>query len=385
MSFNTGPQTSQADQAAQLAKVQAKDSFERISQSYADPTAFSLYAGSKLLEFRNSPSPKPGFINKLDYIQALLRQSGLSSDTTPRGVIGDKDIKALQEVNRISLANGVEFLPMLETLYANKNAGEVKFNKNIATAIKLLDPTDAKSTLSNEYYRMYGEFPADNQIGEFMNLWNAEAKRQKTKTITTSRTKGDVTTSSTTSLNEGFTEKEQQQFLADYLVKNFDVAAADGLGGQVKSIYDQIVGTYKNNFLAEPDLPTVAGVIKNVIASADDKVATQKLTDFLGQQRRVASKQYLGIQNELLAGDDVMTYAKPLQDMLRKSFGRTVEANDKLIIQALNYKDDKGNYRPMNEIELNNLVISDPRYATSPMAIEQSVALANSLSRQLGK
>lgn len=376
---------SQADQAAQLAKVQEKGSFERISQSYADPTAFAFFSGSKILEWRNSPSPKSGFVNKLDYIQALLRQSGLSSDTTQRGVLGDKDMKAIQEVNRISLLNGVEFLPMLENLYTNKSAGEVKFNKNIATAIKLLDPSDAKSTLSNEYYRMYGEFPAQNQIDEFMNLWNAEAKRQKTKTITTSTTKGDVTTTATTSMTEGFTEKEQQQFLADYMVKNFDVAASDGLGGQVKSLYDQITETYKNNFLPEPDMPTVFGVIKKVISSADDQVATQTLSEYMAQQRRVASKQFLGIQNELLAGDDVMTYAKPLQEMLRKSFGRTVEVNDKLIIQALNYKDEKGNYRPMNEIELNNLVISDPRYATSPMAIKQATSLGESLTRELGR
>lgn len=374
---------SKAEQAAQLAKIQAKDSFETKSQNYSDPVAYSYAVGNYLLNWRNEPYP--GYANKLDYIQALLRQGGLSDDTTQRGIIGNKDIKAMQDVSRIALQNGVPFLTMLENLYANKSAGTVKFNKNIATAIKLLDPTDAKSTLSNEYYRMFGEFPAQNQIDEFMNLWNAEATRQKTKTITKSTTKGDVTTTATTSMNEGFTEKEQQQFLADYMVKNFDVAASDGLGGQVKSLYDQITETYKNNFLPEPDMPTVFGVIKKVISSADDKVATQTLSEYMAQQRRVASKQFLGIQNELLAGDDVMTYAKPLQEMLRKSFGRTVDVNDKLIIQALNYKDEKGNYRPMNEIELNNLVISDPRYATSPMAIKQATSLGESLTRELGR
>jgi hypothetical protein len=376
---------SQAEQATQLAQIQAKDSFETKSQNYSDPVAYSYAVGNYLLNWRNTPSSKPGYINQLDYIQALLRQSGLSDDTTQRGIIGNKDIKAMQDVSRIALQNGIPFLATLENLYTNKSAGEVKFNKNIATAIKLLDPTDAKSTLSNEYYRMFGEFPAQNQIDEFMKLHNAEATRQQTKSITTSRTKGDVSTSATTSMNEGFTEKEQQQFLADYLVKNFDVAAADGLGGQVKSIYDQIVSTYRNNFLPEPDLPAVAGVIKQVISSADDKVATQTLSDYINQQRRVASKQFLGIQNELLAGDDVMTYAKPLQEMLRKSFGRTVQVNDKLIVQALNYKDEKGNYRPMNEIELNNLVLSDPRYATSPMAIQQATALGETLTRELGR
>jgi hypothetical protein len=376
---------SQAEQETQLAQIQSKDSFETKSQNYSDPVAYSYAVGNYLLNWRNEPSPKSGFVNKLDYIQALLRQSGLSNDTTQRGIIGNKDIKAMQDVSRIALQNGVPFLTTLENLYTNKSAGEVKFNKNIATAIKLLDPTDAKSTLSNEYYRMFGEFPTQKQIDEFMKLHNAEAKRQQTKTITTSTTKGDVTTSATTSMNEGFTEKEQQQFLADYLVKNFDVAAADGLGGQVKSLYDQITSTYKNNFLPEPDLPTVAGVIKQVISSADDQVATQTLTEYMNQQRRVASKQFLGIQNELLAGDDVMTYAKPLQEMLRKSFGRTVQVNDKLIVQALNYKDEKGNYRPMNEIELNNLVLSDPRYATSPMAIKQAASLGETLSRELGR
>ena len=392
--YVVGPQTSQkskAQQQAELAGVQDKTSFETKSQVYANPANYSYAIGQYLLGWRNETSPKPGFANKLDYIQALLRQSGLSSDTTPRGIIGNKDTDALQSVSKIALQNGVDFLTMLEELYTNKNLANntVKFSKNIATSIKLLDPTDAKSTLSNGYFQAFGAYPSQAQIDNFMKLRNAEAKRQQAKTVTSMTTTGGegatTTSTTTTSLGEGFTEKEQQKFLADYLVKNFDVATSKNLGGQAKSLYDTIVGTYRNNFLSEPDLPAVSSVIKDILSSGDDQIATQKLTDFLNQQRRVASKQYLGIQNELLAGDDVMTYAKPLQDLLSKTFGRTIDANDKLIIQALNFKDDKGNYRQMNPIELNNLVMSDSRYATSPMAIGEATSLANLVAKGLGR
>jgi hypothetical protein len=381
---NQGPQY--LSDAAKLAQVQSKDSFEVKSQVYSNPAAYSYQIGNYLLNWRNEASPVVGFENKLDYIQALLRGSGLSKDTTPRGVIGNEDTKALQEVSRISLQNGVPFLDMLKELYSNKNLNNtVKFSKNIATAVKLLDLTDAKSQLSDAYYKAYGAFPTQVQIENFQKSWNKEAEKQKAQTVTSMTTKGDVTTSLTKSLGEGFTEQEQQQFLANYLTKNFDIATSQNLGGQAKSLYDQIVGVHRNNLLSEPDLPSVANVIKDILKSADDNVATQKLNEYFAKQRRVASTQYLGVQNQLLAGDDVMTYISPLQDVLRKSFGRTIANNDPLIIKALNYKDDKGNYRPMNEIELNNLIMNDPRYATSPMAISEATNLGERLTQKLGR
>lgn len=384
MAQNQGPQY--LSDAAKLAQVQSKDAFETKSQAYNNPAAYSYAIGNYLLNWRNEASPVTGFENKLDYIQALLRGSGLSKDTTPRGIIGNEDTKALQEVSRISLQNGVPFLDMLKELYANKNLNNtVKFSKNIATAVKLLDLTDAKSQLSNAYYQAYGAFPSQVQIENFQKSWNKEAERQKAKSITSTTTKGDVSSSMTRTLGEGFTEQEQQQFLANYLAKNFDVATSENLGGQAKSLYDQIVGVHRNNLLSEPDLPAVANVIKDVLKSSDDTVATQKLNDYFAKQRRVASTQYLGVQNQLLAGDDVITYITPLQEALRKSFGRTVANNDPLIIKALNYKDDKGNYRPMNEIELNNLIMNDPRYATSPMAISQAASLGERLAQRLDR
>lgn len=363
-------------------------SFELKANLYANPAAYSYGIRNYLNNWASEPSPVPGkdFKSKLDYIQFLLRASGASKDTTPRGVIGNDDAKAMQEISKIAIQNNAYFLDTLKVLYDNKSLGNtVKFSKNIATAVKLLDLTDAKSQLSNAYYQAYGAFPSQTQIENFQKSWNKEAERQKAKTTTAMTTKGDVTSSLTTTLGEGFTEQEQQQFLANYLVKNFDVATTENLGGQAKGLYDQIVGVHRNNLLSEPDLPAVANVIKDVLKSADDKVASQKLNDYFAQQRRVASTQYLGVQNQLLAGDDVITYITPLQEALRKSFGRNVANNDPLIIKALNYKDDKGNYRPMNEIELNDLVMNDPRFATSPMAISQAASLGERLTQKLGR
>lgn len=382
MAFNTGPQYTQ--QATQLAQVQAKDSFETKSQNYSDPVAYSYAIGDYLLNWRNEASPTPGFANKLDYIQALLRGSGLSDDTTERGIIGNKDVKALQDVSRIALQNGVPFLNMLQNLYTNKSSA-VSFSKNISVAVKLLDPTDAKSTLSDAYFKYYGAFPSQNQITEFEKKYNEEAKRQMAKSTTATTTSGKVSTSKTTTLGEGFTEKEQQQFLADYLVKNFDVATKENLGGVAKSLYDDIVRTNKNNYLSEPTLPEVASVLKQVLDAPDDAVANELLNNYKNQQRKVASTQYLGIQPFLLAGEDATTYTKPLVDFLTKASGRTVNYDDPFIKKALNFKDDKGNYRLMNDLELRNAWMADPRYGTSPAAIQEGVQMANYLTQKLGR
>jgi hypothetical protein len=382
LSFNTGP--TYQSQAEQLKQVQAEGGFELKSRLYADPAAYSKAIGNYLLEWRNTS--QDGFQNKLDYIQALLRGSNLSSDDTPRGVFGVKDTAALKDASLIALQNGIPFIQVLEELYKNKGGGgTAKFSKQVATSIKLIDPTDAKASLSDAYYQAFGAFPSDAQIKNYMNLYNAEAKRQKGKSITTYNTSGTVTTQQTTTMDEGFTEKEQQKFLAEYLVKNYDMTSSEELGGTAKSLYDAIVGTYAANYLDEPDFETVTGVIKNVLSSSDDKTATQQLETFLQQGRKIASKQWLGLEKELSAGENISTYTTPLAKSLTKLFGRTVNYDDPLIKKAINFKDEKGVYRMMNEIELSAAAESDPRYAVSSGAINKATSLADKIATALGE
>jgi hypothetical protein len=380
-----GPQQG-TSKSSKIAADEARNAFELKSQLYTNPAAYSYAIRDWVMNNRaDNKSQPPGFVNQLDYIQALLREGGLSSDTTPRGTLGNKDVDAIQSVSRIALQNGTDFLTQLKDIYANKNKTTPSFSKNISTAIRLIDKGDAKSTLSNAYYQAFGAFPAQNQINNFMDLYNAEAKKQKSMSTTTSSTTGGVTRSNTVTGNEGFTEKEQQQFLANYLSKNFGVATSENLGGTAKTIYDSIVTTHKNNFLAEPDFKEVSGLIANIIGQGDDKVSTQMLTDYQNQQRRVASKQYLGLQAELQAGEDVSTYSKPILAFLQKASGRNIAADDKFIKNALNFKDDKGNYRLMNEFEMNQAWLNDPRSATSPGAINQAVAVGSLIKQKLGR
>ena len=385
MAYETGPQqgTSKADQ---IAVDEARNAFELKSQLYTNPAAYSYAIRDWVKNNRaDTRSQPPGFVNQLDYIQALLREGGLSADTTPRGTLGNKDVDAIQSVSRIALQNGTDFLTQLKDLYANKNKTIPSFSKNISTAIRLIDKGDAKSTLSNAYYQAFGAFPGQTQIDDFMNLYNAEAKKQKSMSTTTSSTTGKVTRSNTVTGDEGFTTKEQEQFLANYLSKNFGVATSAGLGGTAKTIYDSILATHRNNFLAEPDFKDVSGIIANIIGQGDDKVSNQMLTDYQNQQRRVASKQYLGLQAELLAGEDVATYSKPILAFLQKASGRNVSPDDKFIKNALNFKDEKGNYRLMNEYEMKQAWLNDPRSATSPDAINQAVSVGSLIKQKLGR
>jgi hypothetical protein len=377
---NTGPSYSSTPRAS----INYEGSFELKSNLFANPAAYSYAIRDYVNNWRAEASPVTGFVNKLDYIQALLRATGASKDTTPRGVIGNDDAKAMQEVSRVAMQNNIFFLDALQELYKNKNAGSAAVSKQVATSIRLIDPTDAKASLSDAYYKAFGAFPSQDQINKYMDLYNAEAKRQKTKTITTT-TGGTVSTSSTVTEGEGFTEKEQQQFLSDYLVKNYNMTSSENLGGQAKSIYDAIVNTYAANYLDEPDFAKVSSVIKDVLSSSDDTVASQKLNDFLQQGRKVAAKQWLGLEKELLAGENIATYTAPLAKSLTKLFGRTVDVNDPLIKKAINFKDDKGVYRMMNDIELNQAAEADPRFATSSTAINKSISLADTIASKLGQ
>lgn len=377
------PYSTPVTKSGQTAATESNFPFEMLAVNFTDPVAYSNMISAWITN--NQSVPQSGFQNKLDYYQFLLRKSGLSADTTPRGVIGIKDSEAIKKVSQIALANRVPFETMLTTLYSNKSQGEVAFSKNISTAIRLIDKGDAKSLLSNNYYQAFGSFPDQNLVNKFMDDYNTEAKKQKSTSTTTSSTTGGVTRSNTVTGNEGFTDKEQQQFLANYLVKNYNMTSSAELGGTAKKVYDQVISTSKNNFLAEPDFKEVSGLIANIIGAGDDKVSNQMLDDYKNQQRRVASKQYLGIQAELLGGEDASTYTKPILDFLIKTSGRNISADDKFIKNALNFKDDKGNYRLMNNYEMQQAWLSDPRSATSPDSINQATSVGDLVRRKLGR
>jgi hypothetical protein len=390
--YQYGPQ--QVWDAEQAKAVNDPNSFEIKSKIYAEDEAYSYYIQETVRKWRNDTAGFPqelkaqGIVNKWDYVQFLLRATGYSSGyTSQRGVVDTADIKGLRKISTEALANGIQFENLLANAYATKGQrdNEVKFSKQIATSIKLLDATDAKSSLADAYYQAFGAFPTEVQIKNYMDLYNAEAKRQKGKSITSSTTQGGTTSLQTTTMDEGFTDKEQQQFLAEYLSKNFNFPSSDKLGGTAKSIYDAIVNTYKANYLDEPSFAVVTNVIKDVLSSSNDETATQKLNTFLQEGRKVAAKQYIGLANELNAGEDIAKYSTPLAKTATTTLGVTISANDPLIKKALNFKDEKGAYRMMNDLEFKQAIKEDPRYAVSATAINEGASLARAVASGLGQ
>ena len=393
--YSNGPTYSSQSDFEKAKAVNDPGSFELKSKNYAETEAYAFYVQEKIREWRNpktlnevpQAAQAQGIKNKWDYIQFLLRSTGYSKGTSQRGIVDSEDLSGLKKISSEALANGIKFEVLLENAYTNKDAvnNAVKFSKQIATSIKLIDATDAKASLSDAYYQAFGSAPTQVQINNYMSLYNAEAKRQKGKSITTYTTRGDTTSQQTTTMDEGFTDKEQQQFLADYLSKNFNVPSSDKLGGMAKTLYDSIVNTYAANYQSEPDFATVTNVIKDVLSSSDDKTATQKLTTFLQESRKVASKQYLGLANELNAGEDVIKYSAPYAKTATSTLGVTISATDPLVKKALNFKDDKGVYRIMNDLEFKQAVEADPRFPVSAAAINKASSLADSIASKLGQ
>lgn len=381
-----------ADVVKRAAAVSAEGSFELKSRLYTDPAAYSFYIQNNLLNWRYDSAGIPaGFNNKLDYIQALLRGTGYSKGTSQRGVLDTEDISALKKVSGEALANGVDFLSLLESAYktGTGRANQTTFSKSIATSIRLKDAGDAKKALSDGYYTMFGQYPAQQLTDDFMNQYNAEAKRQTAKTVTktTSTTTGTGTStkSATEVAGEGFTEAEQADFLANYLVKNFNFEKQEGLGGAAKALYDEINQTYRNNYITQPEFSSVVGILKDVLSTGDSKIAQQKIDTVKAQIRQVASKQFAGAADLLSAGSDLSALTVPMAQVATKKFGKTVNADDPIIKKALNYKDEKGNIRVANDLEFDNILKSDPRYAVSPTAINSAVSLADKIRAGLGR
>lgn len=389
MPNNTGI-TIPADAAARAKAVSAEGSFELKSRLYTDPAAYSFYIQDNILGWRYDTNAPEGFKNKLDYIQALLRGTGYSKGNSQRGVLDTEDVSALKKVSGEALVNGVDFLSLLEQSYKNGNrGGQATFSKSISTAIRLKDAGDAQKALSDGYYMMFGQYPSQDLVNSFMNEYNAETKRQTAKTVTSTTSipgaKGTTTTSSTTTGGEGFTEAEQSDFLANYLVKNFNFEKSDTLGGQAKSVYDDLIGTYKNNYIPQPEFSSVVNVIKDVLSTGDSKIAQQKLDTAKASVRQIAAKQYAGAADLIASGMDLSNVTRVLAQKATTKFGRTVGEEDPLVKAALNYKDEKGNIRIANDLEFNQLMQSDKRYASSPDAIDQAVNIATSLRSKLGR
>ena len=358
----------------------AEGSFELKSKLYSDPAAYSFAINSWVSGWRNSTNvPNKNFKNELDYIQYLLRASGLSTEKggVSRGVLTIKDLDGLKKASTIALANGVGFKDVMLDIYQSRQAAGVgadgpKYSKQVSTALRLIDFGDAKSKLSNAYFNMFGVYPNEENIKAFENYWNAQVKLQEPKTVTSQVSQkgkvavgkqtgtGTVSTTQTTTTGEGFTDAEQAQAMADYLGKQFNMQNLGG--GAVKRVYDSIREIYRNNFLPEPTYQSVAGAIKDLLTTPDEATYTTKLATLQQGVRDKAIKFYPALAEDLRNGKNVSDTADVYRSLLARKWGMATEESlmndaeaNSLIQSALNFKDEKGNTRLM---DINEFLVS---------------------------
>jgi len=355
----------------------SEGSFELKSRLYSDPAAYSFAINDWVSSWRSNTTnvPNSNFKNELDYIQFLLRASGLSTEKggLSRGILTAKDLTGLKTASQIALANGIGFKDVMLSIYESKQAtgaaaNAPKYSKQISTSLKLIDLGDAQNKLSTAYFNMFGAYPTEENIKQFKTYWNAEVRKQEATTTSAQVVKkgqkiavgkqkgtGIETTSRTVTKGLGFTEDEQAQALANYLGKQFnvDVTKLDqNFGGAVKKLYDGISQIYRDNFLEVPAFSSIASTVKDLLTTTDETSYGVKLDAVKQSIRDKAAKFYPALADDLKRGIDVSETADVYWSILGKKWGSTsIESlkRDKeataLVQQALNYRDEKGNVR----------------------------------------
>ena len=407
----------------------AEDPFYQFAFA-TEPTSKAQAAQRLNQALNRTASSKPGFNNQFEYLQDLLRKSGISKSTMT-------DSNALSNVIVAGAAVNQDPFTFLESYISGIKGKVVKqpdtttqYTKQIQTALQFKDLGDARQYYSDSYFSTWGDYPTAELDKKFQAAWNNEVKTQDQPTTTTTKTEKapiydkkskpvidkatgkqkidrfgnpeyssialdankqkrytTVVTGTSTSQGQGFTQEEQQQFLADFLVANNPNASwnVDNLGGTAKTLYDSIVSFHKANYSKAPDLATLSPLIKDVLSSTDAKVATEFIKKYESTTRKQTASKYMSLSEYINAGEDADKYVKPMLETLSTALEKNITIDDPFAVSVFNFKDDKGNYRMPNAYELNNLVINHPSYPGTSRAINESVDVGQSLRSKLGR
>lgn len=416
MTGNTamGPVTGTSAQQSISAIIRAQGGLYENAFSISDPFAFAAKAATKLDELKRNSTLRPG-MSDFEYMQALLRSSGKSKGTGPLGSTDNKDISAFKTVLQNAYLDGVPWNQWLENdiRYGAKAATGAKgpsynpvYSKNISTALKLIDSTDAENILSDTYYKTFGEYPTASLIGNFKTSYSTEAKRQK-ETVTSQSTvkyepvlnsKGKptynkdgtrvmkaVTTSSSSTTGLGFTEDEQKDFLAQYIVDNSPKGAFDAatIGGAAKSYYDLLSQSHMLNYDDAPNIATLTPVIKSLLAATDQGVIDEITKKYQTDVRTKIGNRFMGVSEYVKSGGDARTVIDPLLKSLSANLESDINEKDKLAIRLLNFQGADGKFRLPNQYEIDQAIKSDSRYGKTSTAKNEAVNLFQSLKGAL--
>ena len=381
----------------------------------AKGTAFqNIYRG---LASQAAPSgSKAG--NMWDYLQTLLRSTGFSTGKTATGIIDPKDISGLETALAGAIAANADPIQYLQAIAASGGRGgtgikqpdtTTKYNKQVSTALQLKDITDATSEFGTAYMTAWGTAPSEAMIKKFQDAWNAEVKNQQASTTTEQVTTYEkvidpktgkqlkdksgvlqykpITKQSTTTTGEGFTQAEQQAFLAQQLINNFpnDKFDEKTIGGAAKAVYDELVAVNRDNYNTNPKFSDLLPIIKNIVGAQTAELGKQELDKYKTSVRNDTAVKYMSLQEDAANGIDAKKYVGDLLDKLSVSLESPIDINDSLAISLLNFQAPDGTYRKPNEYEIGQAIMNDKRFAATSASINQAVNVGQALRSALGR
>lgn len=408
-----GPTTGTAQQSIS-AIVRAQGGLYENAFSVTDPFDFAAKAATKLDALKKSSTLRPGMTD-FEYMQALLRSSGKSKGTGPLGSTDNKDIAAFKTVLQNAYLDGVTWDMWLtnDIKYGAKPAGPKVtsynpiYSKDISSALKLIDSTDAENILSDTYFKAFGQYPTADLISKFKSSYSAEEKRQKA-TITSESTtnfvpvlnsKGKATfnkdgtpkmkavkTSTESTSGRGFTEKEQQDFLAQYIVDTSPKGAFDAatIGGAAKTYYDMLTNVHGLNYEDAPNIAELTPVIKSLLQATDQGVIDEITKKYQTDVRTRVGTKFMGVSEYVKSGGDAKTVIEPLLKSLSTNLETNIDQNDKLAVKLLNFQGSDGKFRLPNQYEIDEAVKSDSRFLATSASKNEAVNLFQSLKGALG-
>jgi hypothetical protein len=395
-----------------------------------EPTSKAQAAQRLNQALNRTPSSVSGFNNQFEYLQNLLRKSGISKSTMTDSSALSNIIVAGAAVNQDPFTFLESYINGIKPKVIKQPDTTTQYTKQIQTALQFKDLGDARQYYSDSYFSTWGSYPTAELDTKFQNAWNAEVRDQDQPTTTTTKTEKapiydkkskpvidkatgkqkidrfgnpeyssvakdkngqfrytTVVTGQSTAKGEGFTKDEQQQFLADFLVNNNPDATwnVDNIGGAAKTLYDGIKAFHKSNYSTAPDLATLAPLMKNVLSSADANAANEYLTQYKNTVRKQTASKYMGLAEYVNAGEDADKYVKPMLEGISALLERNFTIDDPFSVKVFNFKDDKGVYRMPNALELNQMVMDHPDYGKTATAVNQAVDMTQSLRNKLGR
>lgn len=320
-----------------------------------------------------------------------------------------------------------------------------RYSAQIQRALTFKDYGDAKNAFVSSYFTEWGVAPSEQLITNFQKAWNKELEAQtpsttsefkvtmtpvytntpvydKSKPVLTASgkpkkdAKGKIiyqqkvdkdgkpvfeikkdasgqpvykttTTSTTKTGGEGWTESEQQNWLADFMVTNYPDAKfnPEEIGGAAKVIYNELIRTHKDNFDTVPTFAELAPVIKDVLKTGDAKVGTEILSQYQAKVRAKAAKRFMSYGNDINAGEDAAKFIKPIIEKVSTTLERSFSIDDPFIKQILNFKDANGEFRQPNDYELDQLLKSHPDMIKTSTAKNEAVNMFQAFKSGIGR